>query len=122
MSCSHWNGALDPCPACACGGKVGGIKPCCWFPISPACEDCAKSLGPWAENQLDAWEADWRGRLGECTRIEWYAGDDRWQLLVHSEWKELREAAAKLRRMRGCRPGRNTFGAAAGSVPRSPRS
>ena len=97
MSCGHWKGALSPCPACACGEKVGAGLPR-WLDGPPEM--------PWSRETNDVitaiwdWEADWRGRLEACSEIEWYAGDDRWQTCEWCDWSELRAAAEKLRRMR----------------------
>ena len=106
MSCPHWNGALDPCPACECGENVGAGLPE-WI----GGRIWAEHVEAWLElpvigiqDQLYTWENDWRGRMGECTRISWVSRDRYWFYgwcaSLHAKMIELREAAAKLRRMR----------------------
>ncbi len=118
MTCPHWHGVLDPCPACACGERVGaGLQSdvcyACSAPWAPwpwadrrsraLCLDC-RDGNPWPEHpavaQLDAWEADWRTRLGAHVQIEASWGFCRTWLPIHVRRQQLCQAAAKLRRMR----------------------
>ena len=93
MTCGHWNGALSPCPACECGERVGMGLPV--------------GVIDWLRYdkmafELNTWESDWRGRLGAHTQIEASWGFCCTWLPIHVRWQQLRQAAAKLRRMRAC--------------------
>ena len=125
MTCSHWNGALSPCPACECRENVGAGLPDWIGGRICAGEHAEAWMAIWARDlvicEIKDWESDWRTRLEAAaqgvipawvrTNGDMATWEGRYEVRPEVHWavrwgpdsryhREVADAAAKLRRMR----------------------